>query len=84
MTLYHGNIEDTLENEKRLYADIQVEAICPKCGITVTHDFNDDYISYGELKEINFYCYEGCNQEWSLPARIVSAELTIEVDEKKP
>ena len=79
--LYTGDITNTLCNEKRLYADIEVDTKCPECGKVVTYSFEDQYISYGELTEINFYCYDGCEHEWSVPARIISAELTIEVDQ---
>ncbi len=80
MTKYTGDIEASLAHEKRLYADILVVRECPECGKPVTYDFKDHYISYGELTEISFYCYDGCEHEWEVPARIVSADMTIEID----
>jgi hypothetical protein len=78
MTQYTGDISPN--NEKRMYADIQVEKECPECGKVVTYDFNDHYISYGELSELYFYCHDGCEHEWEIPARIVSTKITIEVE----
>lgn len=76
---YTGDISDAISTVKRLYADLHIEVPCPECSESVVRDFNDDYILYGELDSINFYCSE-CEHEWEVPARIISAEITIEVD----
>lgn len=72
--------EIQIDDIKRLYVDAVVKKDCPKCGSHCEHDFNEQYISYGDLDNIWFYC-DNCDNEWEQPARIVSVELTIEVDD---
>ena len=74
-----GEIE--VDDIKRLCVEgITIERNCPECDESTEYDFEDRYISYGELSSINFYCV-ACEHDWDLPAEIVSTNITIEVAE---
>jgi len=73
-----GDATDAICSVKRLYADLIIVRECPECNESVEHDFNQNYISYGEVS-LYFYC-EDCEHEWELEAD-VTATVTVEVKE---
>ena len=77
---YTGDISDAIGDVKRLYADLKITRECPNCGEDVVHDFNQDYVSYGE-GTLYFYCYDGCEHEWEVEAEY-SATLIVETKEQ--
>lgn len=77
---YEGDITDAITNVKRLYVDdLVIERDCPECGAKVKIDFSDQYISYGD-DELNFYCSDGCEHEWTIQADL-TAKLVLETHE---
>jgi hypothetical protein len=75
---YTGDATDGISSVKRLYVDIAIVKPCPQCGENVEHDFNESYISYGEVSAY-FYC-DNCEYEWEVEAD-VTATVTIELKE---
>ena len=80
--IYKGDITDAISDVKRLYVDgLVIEKQCPNCGKTVEKNFSIEYISYGlDSHALDFYCMDGCEHEWSIPATI-AAEITIATNE---
>ena len=78
MTEYTGEID--ISDIKRLYVeDIVLKRPCPICTSELTYDFSENYISYGSLSAIYFYCDE-CDEDYEVEARIVHARITLELD----
>ena len=77
-----GSLAYSIENIKRCYVDIQLEAKCPTCGAMLETSLGDDYLSYpvvGEDDWVGFYC-DTCEDWYKAPIKVVDAELTIEYD----
>ncbi len=69
---------------KRFYLPVTITATCPKCGATVTRDFEEHYLSYpstNEPIEEMLYCggKGGCENEWP-----VSLILRLTLEEAPP
>jgi len=77
-TEHTADLDDAVSNVKRLGFDMQIARPCPQCGVNCIHDFNEHYISYGDLTEIYFYC-EDCGVEWYVPAKY-EVYITIQAD----
>ncbi len=73
-----GDATDGISSIKRLYADLIIIKECPECGNEVDHNFNEKYISYGDVT-LYFYC-DDCDCEWELETD-VTATVTIEIKE---
>ena len=80
-----GNIT-MCESAKRVYADIEIKMICPKCkGVMVTNlDCGPlgQYLSYpfnNKDQDIYFYC-SNCHNEYNLPAEITGITITLEFE----
>jgi len=79
MTEYTTNIDDVVEDVKRLYTDFDITVQCPQCGQPV--EYGNDYFSYGEM-DFYFYCCEdegGCEHEWTIRATNYKVILTVEL-----
>ena len=79
MTQYTADISDAVNDVKRLYVDLKIHSKCPECGEPAVLDLNEQYVSYGDVI-VAFECDE-CMHDWDLGARVISSDITIEVDE---
>jgi hypothetical protein len=62
---------DTLRGEKRQYFSCVLECNCPKCNISITHDFSSKPINYpiwGERSKVWLWCQD-CEYEWPVKIR---------------
>jgi lysyl-tRNA synthetase class I len=83
---YNTDISDEVLNGfKRLYVDLSdLRMLCPNCGrITYT---NTEMFEEGDTT-IDFYCKDfdgdkeyGCEHEWSVRPKNITATLSIEID----
>lgn len=75
-----------LSGIKRCYVGLKVNAKCPQCQSTVTHDFTENYLSYPEIgydgDSCGGYC-EKCDCYIIWPMTLKKAEVTIEHDPTK-
>lgn len=77
--------DDVLSGFKRLYVDLSdLTMLCPKCGRNTRS--NTEKFEEGDTT-IDFYCKEfdgeeeyGCEHEWSVRPKSVTATLSVEVD----
>ena len=71
-----------LEDIKRCYVDLQIEAVCKNCGEKMVLDLTEQYLSYpiaNKKTRFDFYC-DNCDNEFSMNGKIGEAKLTIEID----
>jgi C4-type Zn-finger protein len=79
-----GKVTDELE-EKRFYFKGKIKVKCPNCKTQMVRDFEDDYLSYpqiGEMDELS-YCCEKCDKEWVMPFKVKSVDVILEYDDEK-
>lgn len=89
MKKFFGKVDTS--NIKRCYlSGADIEIICPKCGATMIHCFDDQYLMYpveGSDDTAIFVC-DPCNNddgyysEWELPIKIISTKMEIHYDPK--
>lgn len=79
MTEYTTELDDVIDDVKRLYTDFDITLPCPQCKRPV--EWGNDYFSYGDMN-FHFYCCEdegGCEHEWEVRAKNWKVTMTVEL-----
>lgn len=70
---------------KRFYFDGKIETACPSCKSKMTHNFNENYLSYPNPPEemnVYFYC-DKCKDEYEMPGKLEAIKVEVSYDLEK-